>query len=278
MHMGEEPNDKLEPKDNNEPEPDDSGIEPEQQDDSKKKSKAELMVSMTRARLNERNQQAERAGVRKYLERLGGDIVDPDDLATRLDRLAELEEAQHKRQLEEEERAEQEALKRGETAEMLSKKSARIKELETSLEGVQRDAQAKMTMWRVERALQDEYLQNNGIPGDVEDAIFLMTGPRSGARFELDDSGGIAIKNPDGTEKTDDEGDKYDIEKYVKAWLRGHQRYVRSSDSRGSGAVPGASGDGVPMTQAEQFREFKRLAEEEGLPTDEAWKRAGLPA
>ena len=116
----------------------------------------------------------------------------------------------------------------------------------------------------VERALREEYARQGGLVEGVEEALFLMTGVRSGATFSADEKGGVEVR--------DRTGDHQSVGEFVDAWLSKHHAYT---SGRGQAIAQGPKKILRPSGGIQA--EMRRLMVEEGLGSVEAARRVGIP-
>jgi len=125
------------------------------------------------------------------------------------------------------------------------------------------------------RAIDDHlltvFLDNNGNP--EARAAFLRDINGEIAFGTLDADTIVALK-PNGQPAIDSDGNRVTLEQAVKEHLRANPFLANVTSTRDT--TPAIRRKNAPLDDREKMEEFNRLVKE-GVRSDEAWKRAGLP-
>jgi len=196
------------------------------------------------------------------------------DWEEKLLELQALQEEKEKREEEEAKRREEEQIKRGDFDVLIAKKDAALTAEREEKERIKNELTNRYNSRIINEKLSDAFLSNNGLPKALRSFLRDVTGEVTFAVTEDED---IEVLNAKGKRVTDSDGNYVTLEGAVKEHLRANPFLVKGSGTRGAGSEPGISSDGVPLDDNEKMKEFNRLVDEEKVPTDEAWRRVGMP-
>ena len=235
-----------------------------------KKTKPPKLVQMTQKEFDKK--MADRAAQAKRSALSDAGIT--GDWEATLEKLHILEEKEEKREEEEQKRLEEEQIKRGDFDAILATKEAALQAERKEKERIEAELINRYNSRIINEKLRDAFLSNNGLPKALRPFLRDVTGE---VVFNITADEEIEVLNAKGKRVTDSDGNYVTLEQAVKEHLRANPFLVKGSGTRGAGSEPGISSDGVPLDDNEKMKEFMRLVNEEKVPTDEAWKRVGMP-
>ena len=235
-----------------------------------KKTKPPKMVQMTQKdfdkKMADRAAQAKRSAL--------NDAGITGDWEATLQELHELREEREKREEEEQKRLEEEQIKRGDFNTILATKDAALTAEREEKEHIKTELTNRYNSRIINEKLSDAFLCNNGLPKALRSFLRDVTGE---VAFRVTEDEEIEVLSAKGKRIMDSDGNYVTLEQAVKEHLRANPFLVKGSGTRGAGSDPGISSDGVPLDDNEKMKEFMRLVNEEKVPTDEAWRRVGMP-
>ena len=235
-----------------------------------KKKKPPKLVQMTQKEFDKK--MADRAAQAKRSALSDAGIT--GDWEVTLERLRTLEEEAEKREEEAKKRLEEEQIKRGDFDAILATKDAALTAEREEKERIKNELTNRYNSRIINEKLSDAFLGNNGLPKALRSFLRDVNGE---IVFKVTEDEEIEVLNAKGKRVTDSDGNYVTLEQAVKEHLRANPFLVKGSGTRGAGSDPGISSDGVPLDDNEKMKEFNRLVDEEKVPSDEAWRRAGLP-